>query len=301
MIQRVKDLVHGSLLRSQIGKKLIKRRYLQQKLVSMRVGSYLLEVPERHFLAKEGRFQKHRDLCIGITAKYLGLKYPNSQAIDIGANIGDTAAIIATYSDLKLVLVEPSEYYFNILQRNAERLGREYEVIQAFISSGEVLNGSLSTRGGTASFEQSENKADVIYSKRLNEFVNINTRLIKTDTDGFDFRILNEGIDCIAAVKPAILLENDIRSVHALDESTNLYGKLCGAGYRYFVLWDDTGLHITSTSNISQVLHLNLFLLNSHNQAKETGRLPPIWNYEVLCLHETDKDIYEEVTSSYSI
>jgi hypothetical protein len=50
------------------------------------------------------KLQPYRDLCIGISAKYISVKYPNKAIIDIGANIGDTAAIIATYAQNNVYL-----------------------------------------------------------------------------------------------------------------------------------------------------------------------------------------------------
>lgn len=53
-----------------------------------------------------------RDQCVGFAAAQLSKKYPESTFMDIGANVGDTAAIMATHAKKRLILVEPSDYFF---------------------------------------------------------------------------------------------------------------------------------------------------------------------------------------------
>ena len=92
------------------------QRYLKQGFTKIKCGTYEIEAPNKHILTEILKSQPYRDLCIGITAKYISAKYPNGTIIDIGSNIGDTAALIATYARNKLILIE-DKLIFGVLQK----------------------------------------------------------------------------------------------------------------------------------------------------------------------------------------
>ena len=83
----------------------------RQGIVTVRVGKFDILMPSAHPLPKLFERQPYRDLSIGIAAKYLGKKYPHAAVLDIGANVGDSAAHIATYCGNDLILVELSSFF----------------------------------------------------------------------------------------------------------------------------------------------------------------------------------------------
>ena len=58
--------------------------FFEQPLTNIQVGDYQLEAPESHILVQIGKKQPYRDLCVGISAKYLSEKYQDSVMIDVG-------------------------------------------------------------------------------------------------------------------------------------------------------------------------------------------------------------------------
>jgi FkbM family methyltransferase len=234
-------------------------------------------------------------MCVGIAAKYLGQKYPNSTMVDIGANVGDTAAIIATYAANKLVLVEVSDYYHSLLVKNVVQLANEVVVKKTLIADGTKMEGTLTHWGGTAFLNKNSERKSLQNTQRLCEIVDDDKSFIKTDTDGNDYTILLDSIDWLASETPGILFENQIQNRNDYDRGRELLGRLIGCGYKYFVLWDDAGFHLLSTTCFSVMDDMNRYLLNVH----KNGRYISIYNTDILCLHEKDDDIYTKVSEYY--
>src|SRR5258708_6065145 len=74
------------------------RRCATQGMVQLRVGDFTLDAPSNHILLRLQPVQPYRDLAVGVTARELARKYPGATFVDIGANIGDTAALMATFA-----------------------------------------------------------------------------------------------------------------------------------------------------------------------------------------------------------
>lgn len=282
----------------EIARRLRDKVYAKQGTVKMTWGGYTLDVPKHHHLHELRKSQPYRDLCVGITAKFVCEKYTNATIVDIGANIGDTAAIIAQYSSAKMILVEASDYYGGILAKNAKQFPNEIEIQRVLVSDGKQVQGRLHYRCGTAFFEESPDSSSGTSreTRRLCDIADANTLFVKIDTDGFDTRIISAALDWLATQKPALLFENVIDNKDTLDTANKLLESLAEIGYRYFIYWDDAGFHVLSTASLAAAMDLNRYLFRLHESAYERG----ISNYDVLCLQSCDKDIFDAVTQHYA-
>ncbi len=271
--------------------------YFRQGLTTIRCGSYELQIPKDHLLVKLRKQQPYRDLCIGITAKFVAAKRPDASIVDVGANIGDTAAIIANYVHNKLILVEASDYFFGILTQNARQFTNELVLKRAMVASGRSTRGNLQHWGGTAHFQEEANSGTQIETQRLEDIAGSNVGFVKIDTDGFDVEILRSSLDWLKVEHPAVLFENQIRNEGDEKDASALFDELGEIGYIYFVVWDDAGFRIVSTTSRDILKHLNLYLLRRSQKRVAGG----ICNLDVLCLHEDDADIYREVSEWFSV
>ncbi len=277
------------------------QRYFEQDLTKIKVGAYEIEVPEQHFLIKllEENLQPFRDLCVGITAKYVSAKYPNGTMIDIGANIGDTAAIIATYAQNKLILIEGSDYFFELLVRNTSQLPNKIVTKKVLVSDGSKISGTFHHGGGTAIFDQSPEAHLQVQTVKLCDIADENTCFIKTDTDGYDFEILKASLDWLTLRHPAILFEHQIRKNQDYESAEELYISLVEIGYSYFIVWDEQGFLLLSTISLEILKDLNLYLFKIFQNVCENNGRWTIGNYDVLCLHKDDEDIYKSICHWY--
>jgi len=267
------------------------KQFFAQKTAILRCGNFDLLSPESHLLFELQKIGPYRDLCIGISAKIICDKYHDATIVDIGANIGDTAAIIASHVSNKLILVEGSDYYYKFLEKNLHLFPNAIVPIKAMVSDGKVIQGELRHWGGTAYFKGIEQEELTTPTLPLSEIADENTRFIKIDTDGFECSILNAALPWLEQQRPAILFENQLRNDIDLKRFSKLYDSLSNIGYRYFVAWDDPGFHILSTDSVDAVKDLNRYQYNIHK-----SNLPRINNYDIICLHESDQDIYTKLT-----
>jgi FkbM family methyltransferase len=266
----------------------------RQGVVQLQVGDFILDAPSKHILVRLQSLQPYRDLAVGIVARELARKYPGETFVDIGANIGDTAAIMATYAPNPKILVEPSYFYCNFLRRNAARIPSVAQIHQVLISSRERETGMLVHGDGTARFETGA-LTNTWECKQLAKIADESTRFIKIDTDGFDVPILAASLDFLTQRQPCLFYENAVPTQEALDASNRLLGDLAEAGYRYFAVFDDAGLHLVSTSDLSLLQDLNRYLFKSL-----TGpRARDLYNWDVLCLPAADEDVFVAVTDYY--
>jgi FkbM family methyltransferase len=271
------------------------RRLFKQRLVPIQCGDFEIMAPEHHPLFRIKKEQPYRDLCIGIAAQYLSAKYPEGTMVDIGANIGDTAAVIATYAKNRLVLVEASDYYFEILSRNARHLPNVLALKNVLISDGSDISGVLHHWGGTASFHEKAGAGTQQKSQRLSDVADTTTCFVKIDTDGFDFKILRGCLSWLREVQPGFLFECELGNRDKLAEADTLYDELKSAGYIYFTVWDDQGFHLVSTTSLEVLRDLNNYLLkNSLHQGRRAFS-----NYDVLCLHQKDDDVHGSIQKWY--
>jgi FkbM family methyltransferase len=272
------------------------RRYFRQDFTSIQCGAYEIEAPKDHLLVSLLKSQPYRDLCVGISAKYVSAKYPSGSIVDVGANIGDTAAILATYTRNRLILIEGSDYFYDILARNVSLLPNDTIIKKTLVSDGSRLSGTFSHWGGTASFHEGTPGKTPLQSERLSEIADERTCFVKTDTDGYDFKILIDSLEWLASVRPAILFENQIRDAADRESADELYNRLRQIGYEYFIVWDDAGFHLVSTNSLDVLIDMNRYMFKVF-QAE--GHRKSIHNYDVLCLHQKDADIYEDVSKWY--
>ncbi|MDB4913247.1 MAG: hypothetical protein JWM95_891 [Gemmatimonadetes bacterium] len=267
------------------------RAYRRQRLVPVVHGAFSIAAPKDHILVRILATQPQRDLCIGIAAKFLSQKYPDASMIDVGANIGDTAAVIATYAANPLILVEGSDYFFEILKVNARQFRNPIRLEHAMIATGEVISGGLRHWGGTAEFDEDPNASTKFTSRRLADIADGRTCFVKSDTDGYDFKILLSSVDWLARARPGVLFESQIRTDADLAEADHLCDALEAAGYTHWIVWDDTGLYMLATTSIVTIKELNRYLLTIW---RGNGRRS-IWNFDILCLHGQDGDVFEQV------
>ena len=267
----------------------------QQSATDIRIGKFVLSAPSNHILFRLQPVQPHRDLAVGILAGELQRKYPGQPLVDVGANIGDTAAIMATYSESPLVLIEPSEFYGRFLRNNVERLPNRTTIHPVMISANTREQGVLMHTGGTARFEAVSGGENWIDCKRLADLTDERPCLIKIDTDGFDLPILEGSLDYLEQAKPCLFYENEVSDEKSREAANRAISSLRKIGYHYFAVFDDSGLHLVSTTEPDILYGLNEYLHKVRTAPAERD----LYNYDVLCATQMDADVFAGVTEYY--
>src|ERR1700733_6326564 len=269
------------------------RKRLDRGEKTLRVGKFDLAFPHDHILPMIHQDGSQRNLALGIAAGEIARKYPGESFLDIGANVGGTAALAATYSAAALILVEPRDVYFEFLKRNAKKFSNATTLYKAMIASHDAPRGKLVHATGTAYFDASKPDTNSIPTKTLSDFGS--PRLIKIDTDGFDFSIISTGLEFLHERRPALYFENSIYSSIELQTANDLADDLFKIGYRHFVIFDAIGLHVATINDLDVLKDLNRFLFKVVTGSVQRH----FYYYDILCVAEEDRDISAAVSGYF--
>lgn len=266
-----------------------------------RVGRSVLLMPSSHKLDEHRARYKLYDRALPEIVRAISGKYPGLTAIDIGANVGDSAALICQYQDIPVLCVEGSPFFLEYLRRNLSRLAPTVEIFPALIgrSSGSISPEAVQVREGTATVDVSvamrpgaRGPRDIAV-RSLSDILRENPRFahpkfIKSDTDGSDFEIISSSRDVIAASRPVIFFEFDPTfRKDGVKAALQAIALLEEVGYRSFLVYDNFGNMMSFIEEDASVQFENLCLyILSHAL---TGR--QIYYVDVCAFTSEDADI----------
>lgn len=161
--------------------------------------------------------------------------------IDVGANIGDTAALMLDETAVRLLAIEPDDDYYRLLRRNA-----------ANWPGVTCVQTALADRvdGGTPTLARVEGTAHVVTPGGTTldallafypEFADV--ELLKIDTDGCDAKVLRGARALLASAQPVVFFELAPAYYRRMGE-TSLWAPfalLAEFGYASFSLYDNEG------------------------------------------------------------
>ncbi len=217
-----------------------------------RIGRFELLLPADHMLESyQSRFRLY-DSVLGEICRLVVAKYPDLTVIDIGANVGDTAALLCRHQDVPILCIEGNPVFATFLRRNLSHLPAGIEVAQVLVgkASGFVSAGNLKTGSGTASLDAGGATAysrDQLRIEPLDVILSAHprfkrSRLLKTDTDGSDFDILISSIDFIRTNLPVLYFEYDPTfRKDGVACGLEVIEQLAAAGYDKMFIYDNFG------------------------------------------------------------
>ena len=258
-------------------------------VVTYQIGHVTLQMPLSHQLPYfRIRFPQY-SLNIGRIGAAIQQKYPNLSLIDIGANVGDTVAIVRQDAHYPILCVEGSPVYLPLLHRNVDRL-RDVEIEAAFVggTSG-LVAANVRMSDGTAYLAMGGSDHGTISLRSLDEILTRHptfeiAKLVKSDTDGMDCQIIAGAADYLASARPALYFEYDPDlTARAGANAIRVFDVLDAAGYRYALVYENTG-------DLMLLLDLQDKRLLSDLDAFFTGRNGG--RYADICaFHATDSDL----------
>lgn len=202
-------------------------------LVRYELGGVELELPLSHELPFYRKDHPLYAANVGAIAAEAG-----GPVVDIGANVGDTAAIVRAVTGVPILCIEGDDRFFPILARNAARLDPPVELEHAYVRA---PAGATVERGrGTARLVAGEGEA--VRTKTLGRILEDHPRfaapaLVKIDTDGLDVPIILAELELLARLKPVLLFEYDPH----LGADPVVFERLRKIGYRRARVYENTG------------------------------------------------------------
>ena len=235
-----------------------------------KVGEYQITIPSSSNLPRNQKKHPLYDKFLPVLATHL----TQGTVIDVGANIGDTVVAMAQNCSNSFICIEPSDLFFNYLQKNANRIkkkdGQQIKLIKEMVGSGN-LSGSLIEDGSTAHIEATDNQTEsrhVPLDALTNEYSDI--VLIKSDVDGYDFDVICSAEKILLQSEPILFWENEIFDDFQYEEYKNLYGFLEEKGYTELYIFDNFGNVLLEKSNFKTLKDINTYLysMTKHNATR---------------------------------
>jgi len=250
--------------------------------------------PGSHSLEYKRRFRRY-DQALGIIAGIVHRKYPDLRAIDIGANVGDTAALIRSGARIPVLCVEGDRNLLSILSENVARLGSDIEIEASFVGpDGQTLDCNfIEDPGRNASIRNALTKQG---DKRLRSLANIlkdrpafsDAKLLKTDTEGFDFDILRQSADYVLSAKPIIFFEYDSSlTPHEPTAGLSTIQYLTRAGYSDFIYFDNFGNYLLHAGSCAPGVFADLDHYLSSNRRHGVA----VYYFDICAFHNDDQDL----------
>lgn len=260
------------------------------KIVQIIIGKYELEINSRNPISIHYKKFPNYGIEIGRISKIIANKYPSMSIIDIGANIGDTAAIIRNQVDNEIICIEGDEYCFNFLEKNIKQLKKTLAFRQFLGEKNEEMNVKIEkSKWNTTIIPQAGISKETLDIKTLDSFLkknlgDVKSKFIKIDTEGFDVKIIRGGVDFIMNNKPVIFFEYNRKNMNKINEKgIDTIHILRDLGYNNILFYEDGGNFIISSNlNNDQVLN------QMHNWINNSSSVD---YFDIAIFHSEDNDI----------
>ena len=186
--------------------------------------------------------------------------------LDVGANVGDSAAQIVAACDAQVLCVEADPYYLEFLHLNVDALP-QVTVVEGLLTLDGTETATTAVRsGGTTHFvEGSAESANAMGSVTMTALREGNPafeklRLVKSDTDGYDV-VLVPALAKSWGGNPALFFEYDhFFSREVGNDPLAVWTALAELGYTDVAVWDNGGIllgRVPVTEIAAKTAHLD--------------------------------------------
>ena len=270
----------------------------RHKIKKVSIGNYILEMPGNNPQISTYKYDPGANSQLGRLSACVATKYPSLSVLDVGANVGDTIAIIKSAIEIPVIGIEGDNFAFEFLKKNTMSL-KNVTLIKTFL--GEKIESkriSLEKTGWNTTLIPNEEQGDMIHLKTLDEvlgeehLLNRTLKLLKIDCEGFDTIIIRGSAKLIREKRPVIYFEYNRINMEAIqEEGLSTLLTLGEVGYRNVILFDNKGRYLMKVP-IEQVD----ILKDLHRYAKDGDSC--IAYYDICLFHEDDNDLAEQFVAA---
>ena len=238
-------------------------------------------------------FQQNPDYsgALGRLTAAVVAKYPDAVVLDVGANVGDTAAIVKSAADVPVVCIEGDPHCNAFLSRNVRQF-RDVTTHDVFLDerTGSATV-SLEKQGWNTTIIPGDGQASVTFHALDDLTASIahapRIRIVKIDTEGFDTRTLRGARRLIETNRPVLYFEYNRHAMLGTGED-GLAALLAlrDQGYDSVLFYEATGRLVLATS-----LHQTALLRDLHDYCAANRGLARY--FDVCAFHERDRDLAE--------
>ncbi len=187
-----------------------------------------------------------------IAAAYASYRRSAWSIVDVGANIGDTMLMLRQVTDKPIHCFEGDRFYYHILEQNARGIPGVRLHALLLAEKPETIRVKNNSKLGTSQFVADAEQGEELRFDSLDHFFQKEATgedigLIKTDTDGYDLRILRGAKELLRRYQPVIFMEYD-RGLFEQnqDDGLSFLHYLQELGYEDVLVYDNFGKLLTA-------------------------------------------------------
>jgi FkbM family methyltransferase len=265
--------------------------------IKLKYRYFSILLPADHSLIEFKMLNINYDRFLPYLVSYLD---HSDTIIDIGANVGDTlASMIEQNSKPNYICIEADDYFYSYLKKNLTLIKKsiknaKVQLIKAFI--GKNIN-NIFLKGQNGTKKAVININGNIKSVSLDEVItNISqVRILKTDTDGFDYDALIASMKIIKKNKPLLFFEYYYNYNYQKIGYSLIFKSLQKLGYCNWVVFDNFGTVILRTNNLKIINQLiNYYHLQNIGKATRT-----VFCFDILTFLKKDSKLINKVIKNY--
>jgi FkbM family methyltransferase len=224
------------------------RSLFGNRTVTRDVQGVRLAMPWSHRLPDYARLFPTYGQNLVDLAVSLGELHQPLGVVDVGANIGDSAAQLLARVDARVLCVEADPEYLPYLERNVGSDNRcviEFGLLVTDVAEASGLGAVR--KGGTTRFAQygdGRMAAAVTVAELPVRYPKLPPiRLIKSDTDGYDTTLIPPLARAYSKSCPVLFFEydHDLTRKAGKPDPTGVWAELQSAGYSSVGIWDNFG------------------------------------------------------------
>ena len=255
--------------------------------VEFKYHKYSLQIPFSHDLPLNMKMFPTYNVNLGEITKIVHQKYADLKVIDVGANIGDSVAVMHHEAVVPILCIEGNPKFLKLLEQNAKQF-KDIEIEASFVGEKSVKVNPQNNLG-TAFLEESN---DGIMVHTMQEVISkhpkfATAKLLKIDTDGFDNIIIRASKELLSNAKPIIFFEYDPFYLAKQNEKgIDIFDFLEELNYTSAIVFDNFGFYLTTVSLSNKNL-----LKDLHHYFNRNGSI-----YMDICVvHKDDVDLLERI------
>lgn len=265
------------------------RLALSDPLVTFSVGALPLCLPLSHEMPFYRKLFPEYSLNLGRVSSYVHRKYPDLFMIDVGANVGDSVAIVRSFCHPPILCIEGEPFFFQLLSGNTRGLP-EIELEDTFIGAPGDSVGAVLTERGNATVRLGSHPG-IANICTLGAALSRHPRfacakLLKLDAEGFDCKILAAETAFIRRSKPVLFFEYYPQACLAAgQEPLAVFPLLASLGYSPLLIYQNFGRYFMSLGleQACTLTELHCFLADRRGYC------------DVVAFHREDSDIAEDL------
>lgn len=283
---------------------LIPKQERHEDIIKGKVGNFKIFMNADHAIVKN--IAQHPSYCANLPrlTQTVIAKYRNMSLVDVGANIGDSVALIRTQVYCPIICIEGDLEYFSLLKKNLKQFKDVLALNDYLGEKDSLIDAETNKRDGTLRIQGTEpviGNTDTLAIKTLDSIVQTHqqkfahAKVLKIDTDGYDLKIIRGSVDFLRQNKPVLFFEYDRAFLDTLnDDGLSIFETLGKIGYQSILFYDNYGRFLISLDieQIKKVEQLDAYI------SKREGSFP---YYDLCIFHKDDENIARNLISTEMI